>query len=94
MPLDPTIPNPPNPFAGLDEMVEAGTDGDLASLGSLAHRLKSACAAMGASGMAILCADLGVACHQGDMGNSRAVLVDLLGVFERVTVALTSEASA
>ncbi|MEI8058345.1 MAG: hypothetical protein WCI29_13175 [Actinomycetes bacterium] len=29
MPLDPTIPNPPNPFAGLDEMVEAQRQRDL-----------------------------------------------------------------
>lgn len=29
MPLDPTIPNPPNPFANLDELVEAQRQRDL-----------------------------------------------------------------
>ncbi len=76
----------------LDEMVEAGARGDLASLGSLAHRLKSACAAMGASGMAILCGDLGTASHQADTEHARSILTDLLAVFERVTVTLAAEA--
>ena len=77
----------------LDEMVAVGVRGDLASLGSLAHRLKSACASMGATGMAILCADLGNATHKGATEDARKILADLLGVFERVTVTLTSEAS-
>jgi len=77
--------------ATLEDMEGAGQRRNLTELGSLAHRLKSAAATVGAPSMASLCLEIETTSHQGDLGRSLALLDALPPLLEAVASALLQE---
>lgn len=77
--------------ATVKEMRAAGSRRDLTELGSLAHRLKSAAATVGAAVLATTCAEMEKACHQGDVDRSLGLLDSLPEMLDAVGSDLLSE---
>ncbi len=75
----------------LIDMESAGARRNLTELGSLAHRLKSAAATVGAPAMASLCLEIETASHQGDLGRSLEYLAALPPMFDAVARAFLEE---
>ncbi len=76
------------------EMIEAGERRNLTDLGSLAHRLKSAAATVGAPEMASICLAIETASHQGDLGEALTQLEKLPENLDVVASVLLDEVVA
>ena len=80
--------------AALDQMATASADGDLTTVGRLAHSLKSSGATVGAAGFAEACEELETACRAGDDADAVERLGSIRALFPHVRDLLMDSVAA